>query len=235
MTTTVLTKGSVPITPITKRARLSDQVVETLSKLIVDGALEPGAVIRTEELGIQLGVSRTPMREALQRLEADGFVSIAPNGIAKVATLDIDEALELMELREVIDGLAARLLAERGVSDAVMTELTGLTGAMMNASLANDKHGYLMLNARFHAIILTASNHKPLQQFHPLVRITSQAVYLRHGHQPMRHQESGKEHRDLLEAIRTGDARRAEELARMHVRKAAQFWLKKSGNDTSAS
>ncbi len=72
------------ITPIGKRTRLSDHIVETLSRLIVEGNLEPGSVIRTEDLGRQLGVSRTPMREALQRLEADGFVTVAPNGMSSV-------------------------------------------------------------------------------------------------------------------------------------------------------
>lgn len=228
MTTNPATLGPALITPITKRARLSDHVVETLSRLIIDGHLEPGTVIRTEELANQLGVSRTPMREGLQRLEADGFVTIAPNGIATVANLDIDESLEMMDVREVVDGLAGRILAERGTTPAVMAELTDLVDAMLKAGLADDKHGYLVLNARFHALMITATNHRPLQQFHPLVRITSQAVYMRHGHQPLRHQESGKEHVEILKAIRERDGDLVEKLSRRHVRKAAQFWLKKS-------
>jgi DNA-binding GntR family transcriptional regulator len=214
------------ITPIGKRTRLSDHIVETLSRLIVEGNLEPGSAIRTEDLGRQLGVSRTPMREALQRLEADGFVTVAPNGIAKVATLDRDEALKMMDVRELVDGLAARVLAENGITDAVYAELADLVTAMKRASLADDKHGYLVLNARFHATMLTATQHRPLQQFHPLVRITSQAVYLRLGHQPSRHRQSSQEHAALLKAIRARNPVLAERLAREHIRKAAQFWLK---------
>jgi DNA-binding GntR family transcriptional regulator len=217
------------ITPIARRARLSDHVVETLSRLIIEGALEPGAVIRTEELAVQLGISRTPMREGLQRLEADGFVTIAPNGIARVAMLGVDEALEMMDVREVIDGLAARLLAERGVRDSIATELTTFADQMMQASLNDDKHGYLSLNSRFHSTILTATNHKPLQQFLPLVHITSQAIYMRHGHQPTRHQQSAKEHVGILKAIKARDPVLAEKLARSHIRKAADFWLRKLG------
>lgn len=214
------------ITPIGKRTRLSDHIVETLSRLIVEGDLEPGSVIHTEDLGRQLGVSRTPMREALQRLEADGFVTVAPNGIAKVATLDRDEALKMMDVRELIDGLTARVLAENGITDAVYAELADLVTAMKRASLADDKHGYLVLNARFHATMLTATQHRPLQQFHPMVRITSQAVYLRLGHQPSRHRQSSQEHAALLKAIRARNAALAERLAREHIRKAGQFWLK---------
>lgn len=214
------------VRPIPRRSRLSDHIVETLSRLIVEGELQPGATIKTEELARQLGVSRTPMREALQRLETDGFVIIAPNGTAKVVQLDLEEALEMMDLREVVDGLAARVLAQRGVPSLVFGELSDLVERMAEASLADDKHGYLSLNARFHAAILTATNHRPLQQFQGLVRITSQAVYLNQGHQPLRHQQSGQEHRDILDAIRAGDAAQAERLSRQHIRRAAQFWLK---------
>jgi DNA-binding GntR family transcriptional regulator len=214
------------ISPLARRARLSDHIVETLSRLIVEGELEPGTVIRTEELARQLGVSRTPMREALQRLEADGFVTVAPNGITKVVKLEVDEALELMDIREVVDGLAASLLAERGTTPAVYNELTNLVANMQRASIADDKHGYLSLNASFHQLILTATNHRPLRQFQGLVQITSQAVYLRLGHQPLRHQKSGREHAEILAAIRERDPARAEQLARLHIRNAAEFWLK---------
>ena len=74
------TSNPAIIAPVARRTKLSDHVVETLSQLIVEGGLEPGIVLRTEDLARQLGVSRTPLREALQRLEADGFVTVSPNG-----------------------------------------------------------------------------------------------------------------------------------------------------------
>jgi DNA-binding GntR family transcriptional regulator len=218
--------------PIAKRTRLSDHIMETLSKMILDGILEPGTVIRTEELGRQLGVSRTPMREALQRLESDGFVTIAPNGVASVASLDSNDALQMMDIREVIDGLVARLLAERGLSDTTLAEFQDMVQRMQRASAADDKHGYLVVNARFHAAMLTATEHKPLQQFHSLVRITSQAVYMGQGHQPVRHRESGEEHHRILDAIRRRKPAEAEALARAHIRSAAEFWLRQRHQET---
>jgi GntR family transcriptional regulator, vanillate catabolism transcriptional regulator len=219
--------NSIVIAPVARRARLSDHVVETLSRLIIEGTLEPGAVIRTEELAVQLGVSRTPMRESLQKLEADGFVTIAPNGIARVATLGVDEAMEMMDVREVIDGLVARLLAERGLNESTANDLAALARQMKESSHNDDKHKYLALNARFHLMMLVATQHKPLQQFMPLIRITSQAIYMRHGRQRTRHQQSSKEHFDILEAIKAKDGVLAEKLARGHIRNAADFWLKK--------
>jgi DNA-binding GntR family transcriptional regulator len=175
------------------------------------------------------------MREALQRLEADGYVTIAPNGVASVAALDRDDAVQMMDVREVIDGLAARILAERGVSDAILSELAELVERMQRASRADDKHGFLVLNARFHAAMLSATEHRPLQQFHSLVRITSQAVYLRLGHQPLRHRQSSEEHAKIIDAIRRRDPAEAEMLARSHIRRAAQFWLKEERADDTAA
>jgi DNA-binding GntR family transcriptional regulator len=213
------------IVPVAKRMKLSDQIVETLSRLIIEGGLEPGSVIRTEELASQLGVSRTPMREALQRLEADGLVTASPNGVARVATFEREEALELMDVREVVDGLACRILAERGMTAAIYSELENLAGEAEKAVRANDKHGFLRFNARFHVAILTATNHRPLQQFQSLVRITSQAVYLRHGRQQLRHQQSSQEHADILAALKARDPAQAERAAKRHVQRATKFWL----------
>jgi GntR family transcriptional regulator, vanillate catabolism transcriptional regulator len=220
--------------PLAKRARLSDNIVETLSRLIVDGALEPGTIIRTENLARQLGVSRTPMREALQRLELDGFVTMSPSGIAKVASYEPAEALEMLEVREVVDGLAARILAERGASEAVLTELSSFLEGASKASLDGDWLGFFVLDTRFHTGILTATNHKPLQQFHSLVRITSQAVYLRLGHQKLRHRQSSDEHREIFAAIRAGRAAVAERFARRHIKRAIAFWLKGGHEKTDA-
>lgn len=217
---------SVVVTPVARRVKLSDQVVETLSRLIVDGDLEPGTIIHTEDLARQLGVSRTPMREALQRLETDGFVTISPNGIAKVGMLEGEEAAEMMDLREVVDGLACRILAERGCSEELQGELVQLAAAAERAGLENNKHRFFQLDARFHGTILTATNHRPLQQFHPLIRITSQVVYLRLGRQELRHQQASQEHTEILTAIKERDQGQAERFARQHVRRAARFWLR---------
>ena len=113
-------------TPIPKRVRIMDHIVDRLTNLIVEGKLEPGRVIRQETIARQLGVSRTPLREALQRLELDGLVVVSPSGAARVASYDLDEALEMMDVREVVDGLAARVLAERGLTARVDAELADL-------------------------------------------------------------------------------------------------------------
>jgi DNA-binding GntR family transcriptional regulator len=221
-------------TIVAKRSRLSDLISERLSRLIFEGVLAPGTVIRTAHMAREMGVSRTPLREALQRMEVDGLVVTWANGSARVADYDRGEALEMMELREMIDGLAARILAQRGASAAVLAQLAEHVEAAYQASLADDKHGFLVVNADFHTAILAATNHRPLQQFHALVRITSQAVYMRLGRQPGRHRQSALEHREILAAIRDRDPAAAEAVARRHIRNAAGFWLSASEAPTPA-
>lgn len=218
--------------PLPKRARIMDHVADRLSSLIIEGTLAPGMLIRQEALASRLGVSRTPLREALQQLEADGLVTIGPSGAAKVASYALDESHELMEVREVIDGLAARVLAQRGIVDEqTVAVLRGLVGDMEEAARADDKHRFLALNARFHLGIIDATHHRPLQRQQGVVRTTSQAMYLSHGHQPVRHGKAGIEHREILEAIEARDETKAEELARAHIRMAADFWLRQLADD----
>ena len=101
--------GSGPL----KRRRLVDDAAETLRKAILDGRFLPGARLRQTDLADQLAISRTPIREALVRLQQEGLVDLLPGGGVRVKLLDLDEAVELYDLREVLDGLAARLAAGR--------------------------------------------------------------------------------------------------------------------------
>jgi DNA-binding GntR family transcriptional regulator len=214
------------MTPISmvRPPRMKEGIVDQLRRLIIEGKLAPGTVLRQEHLARQLQVSRTPLREALIALEREGFVVIAPSGTASVVALDARDAREIMDVREIVDGLAARLLAERGLSEELDLELTAMAKEMR--ATARDKHRYLVLNADFHAKIVEATGHARLQQFIPLVRMSSEVVYTRLQNQGRRLSLSANEHTCLLDAIRSGDGEAAERLARAHVRNAARHWLK---------
>src|SRR5438093_10908651 len=99
-----------------ERTRLVDEVTDRLRSLILDGTLPPGQPLLQISLSEQLGVSRTPLREALRVLENEGFVRISNgNNTLEVVELSPQEMVEMYELREVVDGLAARLAAKRGI------------------------------------------------------------------------------------------------------------------------
>ncbi|GAC1422171.1 MAG: GntR family transcriptional regulator [Candidatus Velthaea sp.] len=210
--------------PIERRPRLKDGIVDQLRRLILEGKLPAGTVLRQEQLSRQLGVSRMPLREALSALQGEGLVTIAPSGAASVVALDVADALEIMDVREMVDGLTARLLATRGLSAHVDAELTALASAM-SARAMKDKHAYLVANADFHVKLVEATGHARLAQFIPLVRMSSEVVYIRMQNQGARLRRSAGEHTAVLDAIRSGDPGRAEQLAREHVRAAAAHWI----------
>ena len=219
------------ITPIAvgRAPRMKEGIVDQLRRLILEGKLAPGTVLRQEHLARQLNVSRTPLREALVALEQEGFVTMAPSGAASVVALDDRDAREIMDVREMVDGLAARLAAERGLPAALERDLRTLAKEM-RALAPRDKHRYLVANADFHVKIVEATGHARLQSFVPLVRMSSEVVYMRMQDQGRRLSVSASEHARILDAIRSGDGVAAERLAREHVRNATAHWLR--GEDT---
>ena len=96
-----------------KRRRLVDDATQILRNAILNGRLRDGTRLRQTDLADQLRISRTPIREALVRLQNEGLVELLPGGGVRVKLLDADEAVALYDLREVLDGLAARLAAAR--------------------------------------------------------------------------------------------------------------------------
>jgi len=216
------------VTPLAlvRHPRMKEGIVDSVRQAILEGKLAPGTVLRQEHLARQLHVSRTPLREALIALEREGFISIAPSGAASVVSLDAHDALEILDLREMVDGLAARLLAQRGIGAELDRELTALAKTM-RTSAARDQHRYLVANADFHVKIVEATGHARLQQFVPLVRVSAQVVYTRLQNQGRRLTHSADEHTHVLDAIRAGDPEAAERLAREHVRNAAAHWLER--------
>jgi DNA-binding GntR family transcriptional regulator len=221
--------GVTPLA-VAARPRMKAGIVDQLRRLIIEGTLPPGTVLRQEHLAKRLNVSRTPLREALVALEREGFVTFAPSGTASVVSLGAKDAREIMDVRELVDGLAARTLAQRGMTAEVEDTLRALA-ARMHALAARDKHRYLTANAEFHATIVEATGHARLQQFVPLVRMSSEVVYVRLQNQGLRLRTSADEHTAVLDAIRAGDGERAEQLARAHVRAAAAHWIDEEDDD----
>lgn len=212
-------------TLIERPSRLAAAAVEQLRTLIFNGQLPPGTVLRQEELAGRLGISRTPLRESLLLLEAEGLVETTPSGASRVVDLRGQAAREALELREVVDGLVARLNADRGLTMEQLGRLEEMLAEMDRASRVDDKQAYLAINARFHLELLAHLEHRWLDQLTVVVRLSSQATYLRDQPGGERLRRSADEHRAILTAIRERRADKAEELARAHVRNASTHWV----------
>jgi len=216
--------ATVP-TLIERPSRLAEAAADQLRTLIFNGQLPPGTILRQEDLAGRLGISRTPLRESLRLLEAEGLVETSPSGASRVVDLRGQAAVEALELREVVDGLVARLNARRGLSEEHRNSFEAMLTEMDRASRADDKQAYLATNARFHLQLMENLEHRWLDQLRVVVRLSSQATYL--GNQPggERLRRSALEHRGILTAIVEQEAELAEELARAHVRNASSHWV----------
>ena len=188
-----------------------------LADSIRDGALAPGTRLREEDLAASLQMSRTPVREALRRLQDEGLLSQdAQRGMA-VARLDHQMMTELYLMRDVLEGTAARLAA-RHASDAEVAVLRDLME--VEAKLGRDARQLARHNQRFHeALYLAAHNRyllKTLNALRDAMALLGETTYAAPG----RAKSALAEHRAIVEAIAAGDAAAAEAAARAHIQGA---------------
>ena len=223
-----------------ERTRLVDEVTHRLRNLILDGTLAPGLRLLQTSLAEKLGVSRTPLREALRVLQHEGFVEfIDGNKTLAVIDLSVEELLEMYELREVVDGLAARLAAKQGINSATAKRLHRALVELRRASDPRALTRRAPAHADFHATIAEASGNRHMLGQIPMIRFTAQmgTRYVQHldGQARlealMRIEEGKGNHGAILQAIEQGDARKAERAARDHIRTTADAILRQRADE----
>ena len=200
-------------------ATKSDRAYARVRELILSGELAPGAVLNQAVLAQTIGISTTPLREALRRLKEQGLVELDAHRNARVARLDAEEARDLLELRLSLDPLAASLAAHRRTSQDVAEMRAALAG--LETLPPDPTPSQLAAHRRFHAAIYRASHNALLvATLDGLWDVADR--YRRHGLQIERtseeRDEKAREHALLFEAIVEGDAETAEEVMRTHIR-----------------
>ena len=160
------------------RRRLVDDVISHLRQLILDQELPPGTALLQTELAERLGVSRTPLREAFRILEREGLVKVANgNRTIEVARFGAAELRELYEMREVIDGLAARLLARNGLSEDLDGELKALLAEMDVTAEPFQPSRWFSAHLGFHVRIATCCGNSQLHSMLNLIRMTTLSLH----------------------------------------------------------
>ncbi|WP_417743196.1 GntR family transcriptional regulator [Salipiger sp.] len=181
-----------------------------------DGRLNPGDRLRETDLAERLGVSRTPIREAIRQLEADGVVTHLPRQGASVRTLDYAEVMELYEMRAVLEGTAARLAA-RAASDIEIEELADMNRQMSELGDAPDA---FVLNRQFHAALLDAAKNRFLARSIHVLQKALMILGPTTLTEPDRAHKAVEEHFEVLDAIQARDGARAENAMRAHIEAA---------------
>lgn len=198
----------------------SEEVFRTLRRMILAGQLRHGEHLVERRLAEQLRVSRTPIREALRKLEAEGLVRREPYRGLVVASLTPEEVNEISLIREVLEGLAARQAALHR-TQANLRTLRSLLRQMENAS--RDKTDgapgdFADLHARFHDTLVLAAASPRLRSFLSTLRDYLESFASLGYRQSGRGRQAFAEHQEIVQHIAAGKADQAEEVARLHIR-----------------
>jgi len=182
---------------------------------IVTLKLAPGSVIEEAKLRQELGLGRTPIREALQRLAHENLVSFVPHRGTFVSDINLTDLHRLTEVRTEMEGYAARLAADRattsdrGQMQALMAELDTIDGA--------DVHTLMRLDQRIHRLVYLTTRNQFLQAMLEEIFNLSLRIWFLGLDRGVRIKQAVEEHRQLLDAIVSRDAQRAESVMRQHV------------------
>jgi DNA-binding GntR family transcriptional regulator len=202
---------------------LGEAVFRSLCEALQAGSYRAGDRLREEEVAQRLNVSRTPVREALGRLAARGFVEPAGGRGVIVRNLDISEVLEIYAIREIMEGAAARLAAEHA-SRPEIDALSDIEQAFMESS--GDAAEMARLNRAFHEAICRAARNRYLdnasRELQDWIALLGPTTFTVTG----RPSTSHREHQAIVNAIAARDGDKAERLAREHIREALRCRLK---------
>lgn len=199
---------------------LVDVALDYIRTRIATGEYAPGHRLKERELSDETGISRIPIREAIRALASEGFVTLVPRRGAIVTELQPDLLDEIFEVREALEVQECVLAARRATQEEVATMRASVEAAE-EAARVGDAEGINAANARFHEILVDASHNDTLAQvlrprknrLNWILRQNDDVTLV------------CREHRDILEAIASGDVERAREVATSHVRTSKQLAL----------
>ncbi|CAL9390633.1 HTH-type transcriptional repressor RspR [Streptomyces sp. enrichment culture] len=212
MLSTGLPQGAVP--RLERPGPLRERVYEALLELITTRALQPGQHLVESELAGHLGVSRQPVREALQRLNTEGWVDLRPAQGAFVHVPTEEEADHLLTVRTLLEAEAARLAARNATSDGI-DALDEIVAKGLLAVASDDVDAAVALNARFHAKIMELAGNAVLAELAAQVDRRVRWYYTPVA--KLRGGQSWAEHRELIAAIADRDEQEAARLMREHT------------------
>jgi DNA-binding GntR family transcriptional regulator len=197
---------------------LSRVVSEQIRGRILDGTLRPGERLIEDRLSAELGVSRVPVREALRGLSVEGLVTLLPRRGATVVEITPETVAELVEVRALLEGLNARLAAQRHDPE-IIAALKDTLARGNQAARTGSAEELAHLNAEFHERLAEASRNSVLSDVMRGLRERTSIAFAINGRRRAR--EDWEEHAGVLAAVISGDAELAALLATRHVQNAA--------------
>lgn len=198
------------------RLGLHDQVAARLRTMLVEGMIQPGAKLNERELCERLGVSRTPLREAIKLLAAEGLVDLLPNRGAIAVKLTEADVQNTFEVLAMLEGMSGELAAQR-ITDAELTEIRALQYEMMACFARRDLSGYYRINARIHSAINNAARNPVLSNAYRAINARVQSLRFRTNQNETKWQLAVQEHEQMVEALAAHDTAAMKALLVQHL------------------
>jgi len=196
---------------------LREVIFNTLKEAIITGELKPGERLMEVQLAEKMGVSRTPVREAIRKLELEGLVTMIPRKGAHVGEISVKDIMDVLEVRASLDGLATSLAAER-ITESELKDLKHVLTQFTSYVEKENIQGSIKKDVEFHDIIYRACRNEKLlqiignlqEQFHRF-----RVMFLKDLKSP---KELIQEHVDIYDAILSKDPERARKAAQQHIK-----------------
>ena len=202
-------------TPIV-RASLVGDVVERIRKSVVGGILKPGDPIIESQLADRLGISRGTIREAVRVLVGEGLLVKSHNATARVAELTQEREWEVYSMRLVLEGFAARLLAQR-LQPEHLERLNTIWQHLLDAANANDKASFSDWDFALHETIVQMAGNETLYQTWRRLSAWISLTFAVQAYTPEVFRENAMDHRRIIDAIASGDAAQAERVMKQDL------------------
>jgi len=203
---------------------LREIVFETLRDAIINQVLRPGERMMEIQLAEEMGVSRTPVREAIRKLELEGFVVMVPRRGAYVAGISMKDIHEVFEVRTALEVLAASLAAER-ITEEELEEMERRLVEEAEETEANNLRSIVEIDTSFHDLLYKAARNERLVYFVHLLQEQLQRFRSASLARPGRGKIALEEHRKIVEALAERNGKLAEQLARKHIESAEHAML----------
>ena len=205
---------------------LNQKVYRVLKESIVKGFLEPGTKLLENRIAEEMQVSRTPVREAMQKLVAEGFVKTTPNQTMVVTEVSPEDVKEVLQIRGVLEGLAARIAAKK-INRREIDELENVVAQMSLYVSKENLSSYCKVDDEFHDLILNICGNKWIIQIRDNLGSFIYRFRIKSLSVPGRLKCSLKEHQAIMEALKKRDSVEADRLSQVHMENTIINILKK--------
>jgi DNA-binding GntR family transcriptional regulator len=204
-----------PERPIARRT-LHDEVTTRVRDMIIEGRIQPGSRINETQLGLSLGVSRTPLREALKTLASEGLLELVPQRGAVVREFSLKDVAEILEVTKALEQLAGRLACERG-TEAQIAEVRRLHLEMMRYYARRERLAYYKLNHAIHGAIVAMAGNPTLSEIHATLQARSKQIRYVGNSAPEKWAGAVSDHEEIMSALESRDAERLSEILGAHM------------------